>query len=149
MLPKIRIIPKKISNKSCSENFLQFPFLYNLIFQPYHLLSSLAPLEGGIDIYPRGLFCLKFDAEKLLFEPFFGIAHIFSSIQPKSECILPFLYNFIFKPYHLSSRLAPLQGEIHICTRGLFCPKFEADKLLLEAFCYMWTYCTTCYHRGY
>ncbi len=28
----------------------------------------------------------------------------------KSECIFPFLYNLIFKPYRLSSPLAPLRG---------------------------------------
>ncbi len=53
----------------------------------------------------------------------------------KSECIFPFLNNLIFKPYHLSSHLTPLQGGgIDIGPRWLFCPKFDAEKLLFEAF---------------
>ncbi len=45
------------------------------------------------------------------------------------------VYNLIFKPYHLSSPLAPLWGgEIVICPRRLFCPKFYVKKLLFEAF---------------
>ncbi len=85
-----------------------FSFLYNLIFKPYHLSSPPLPLQGEIDICPRELFCPEFDAEKLLFEPFFGIMHIFGSVQPKNECDFLFLYNVIFKPYLLST-LAPLQ----------------------------------------
>ncbi len=55
-----------------------FPSLFNLIFKPYHVSSSLAPLWGEIDICPRALSCLQFYAKKLLFEPFFGIMRIFS-----------------------------------------------------------------------
>ncbi len=80
-----------------------FPFLYNLIFKPYHLSSPLAPLQKEMDICLQWLFCPKFDAEKLLFEAILGILCIFRSVQPKSECNFPFLYNLIFKPYHLSS----------------------------------------------
>ncbi len=165
MLPKIRIIPKKASNKSFSaSNFGQkspqghmsifpksrapskdemveksegiFLFLYKLILKPYHLSSPLAPLGGGGEIgnYPRRLFGPKFYSKKLLFEPFFGILPIFGSVQPKRECIFPFLYNLIFKPYHLSSPLAPLWEVIGICPRAFFCPKFDPEKLLFEAF---------------
>ncbi len=59
------------------------------------ILSFEAPTSTGgegIDICPRGLFCPKFDAEKLLFETFFRILCI------SSECSFPFLYNLIFKP---------------------------------------------------
>ncbi len=80
-----------------------FPFLYNLIFKPYHLSSPLASLQREMDICPRRLFCPKFDAEKLFFEAFLGKLRIFGSVQPKSECNFSFLYNLIFKPYHLSS----------------------------------------------
>ncbi len=59
---------------------------------------------------------------------------IFGSVQPKSECIFLFLYDFIFKPYHLSSFPPPLQEEIDICPRGLFCLKFNAEKFLFEPF---------------
>ncbi len=58
------------------------PFLYNFIFKPYNLLNPLAPLQGEIDICPRRLFCPKFDVQKLLFEAFLGIMHIFGSGQP-------------------------------------------------------------------
>ncbi len=88
---------------------------YIHFFQPYHLSRSLAPLWGKIDICPCGLFCLKFDDEKLLFKALFRILRIFGSIQPKSECIFPLLYNFIFRPYHLSIPLAPLwERERHM-----------------------------------
>ncbi len=65
---------------------------------------------------------------------FFRITCIFGNIQHQSECVFPFLYNFIFKPYNLSRPVAPLSGEIDICLRGLFCPKFNAKKVLFEAF---------------
>ncbi len=110
-----------------------FPFLYNLVFKPYHFSRVLAPIWGEIDIYTKGLFCPKFDSKKLSFEPFFGIMRIFGSVQPKSECNFPFLYNLIFKPY-LSSPVAPIQGEIDIYPNGFFCPKSDAEKLLFEAF---------------
>ncbi len=40
---------------------------------------------------PSRPFYMKFDAEKLLFEAFFGIMRIFGSVYPKSECNFPFL----------------------------------------------------------
>ncbi len=87
-----------------------------------------------MDICPRGLFCPKFDAEKLISEAFFGIMRVFSSVhQPESVCNFPILYHLILKP-HFSSPLAPLQGEIDICPHRLFSPKFDAKKLLFEAF---------------
>ncbi len=58
-----------------------FPFLYNLIFKPYHVSSPVAPLRGEIVICPRRLFCLKFDAEKLLFEAFYGTVHILTTVR--------------------------------------------------------------------
>ncbi len=82
---------------------------------------------------PLWTFSPKFDAEKLLSEAFFGIMRVFSSVRPKSVCNFPILYHLIFKPY-LSSPLAPLQGEIDIHPRRLFCPKFDAKKLLFDAF---------------
>ncbi len=82
---------------------------YIHFFQPCHLSRPLAPLWGKIDICLRGLFCSKFDGEKLLFEASFGIMRIFGSVQPKSECIFPFLYNLIFKPYQ------------QCCARGAIC----------------------------
>ncbi len=119
-----------------------FPFLYNFIFKPYHRSSSLAPFQEGDTHMPSQTFCPKFDGEKLLFEAFFWdnayfffeIMHIFGSIQPKSECIFPFLYNFIFKPYRLSSPLALLRGEdTHTPSQNFF-PKFDTEKLLFEIF---------------
>ncbi len=90
-----------------------FPFLYNLIFKPYHLSSPLAPFQGEIDICPCGLFCPKFDAEKLLFKPFFEITRIFGSVQPKSECNFPFLYNLI----SFEAPSSTLAGDRHIPSR--------------------------------
>ncbi len=46
----------------------------------------------------------------------------------------PFLYKLISYLYHLSSPLAPLWVEIDICLPGLFFSKFDAEKLLFEAF---------------
>ncbi len=42
-------------------------------------------------ICPRGLLCLKFDAEKLSFKAFFRIMRIFGSVEPKSESLLFFI----------------------------------------------------------
>ncbi len=100
---------------------------------PFEPLSSI-PGRWETDICPCGLFCTKFYAKKLLFEAFFGIMRIFGSVQPKSECNFLFIYNLIFQLYHLSSPVAPLWGGIDICPRGLFCLKFDAEKLLFEAF---------------
>ncbi len=72
-----------------------FSFLYNLLFQLYHLSRLLAPLREEIDVYPRGLSCPKFDAEKLLFEAFFGIMGIFGSVQPKVSAIFRFCTKII------------------------------------------------------
>ncbi len=111
MLPKVGNILKNSSNKSFSaSNFWHKSLLglerhglniklylpietekYIHFFQPSHLSRPLAPL-GAIDIHPRGLFCPKFDAGKLLFKAFFGIMRIFGSVRPKSECSFPFLY---------------------------------------------------------
>ncbi len=84
---------------------------------------------------PSQTLLLKFDAYKPLFELFFGIMCIFGSIQPKSECNFPFLYNLIFKPYyHLSRPLPPLWEKIDIYPHRLFCPKFDAENLLFEVY---------------
>ncbi len=109
-----------------------FPFQYKIVFQPYPSFKPPSSTPGE-DI-ARELFCQKFDAEKLLFEAFLIIMSIFYSIPPTSECIFPLLSNLKFKPYHLSSPLAPLWGGIDLCACGLFCPKFDAEKLLFEAF---------------
>ncbi len=58
-----------------------FSFLYNLIFQPYHLSSPLALLRA----MPK----------KFYLKLFFGIMCIFGSVQLKSECNFPFLYKNI------------------------------------------------------
>ncbi len=73
---------------------MNFAFLYNLIFKPYPLSSPLAPLGRGIDICPRGLFCPKFNAKKLLFEAFFGIVRILTTViiginEIQTVCLQP------------------------------------------------------------
>ncbi len=83
---------------------------------------------------PWRTFCPKFDAEKLLFEAFFGIMRIFSIVQPKSECNFPFLYTSIFKSHHFSSPLAPLWGEIDICPHGLFVRNSMPKNFYLKLF---------------
>ncbi len=61
---------------------------YIHFFQQYHLPSQ----GGGIDICSRGLFCSKFDAEKLLllFKAFLGIMCIFGVFSPKVNAIFHF-----------------------------------------------------------
>ncbi len=81
---------KKASNESCSKlnsykkvsrhiclsppgewNQGSFPFLYIIRFQMYRSLEPAAPLLREIDIRARGLFCMKFNSEQLLFEVLF------------------------------------------------------------------------------
>ncbi len=126
-----------------------FLFLYNLIFQPYHL-SSPQLNSGRIDICPRGLFCPKFGAEKLLLDAFFGILRIFASVQPKSECTFSFLYNLIFKPYHLSSPLAPLRGRQTYAPAGFFVQNLMPKIFYLKLFFGIVRILTTVryYHRN-
>ncbi len=40
------------------------------------------------------------------------IMRIYGCVQPKSECIFPFLYNLIFQLYHLLTPVAPLGGGL-------------------------------------
>ncbi len=47
--------------------------------------KPLAPLMGEIDIRARGLFCVKFNFERLLFEAFFDVMRIFGGVEPQSE----------------------------------------------------------------
>ncbi len=155
-LPKIRNISKKASNKSFSaSNFGQkSPWQHMSISRPPPSLSGAKGLERwygwninhiifrgpyiqwgrDVDICPHGLLYLKFDAEKLLFEAFFGIICILGSIQPKSKCIFPFLHNSIFQPYHLSSFLTPLWGVADICPCGLFLSKIRYRKTFIWSF---------------
>ncbi len=76
-----------------------FPFLYNLIFKPYHLWNPLAPLWWGDRHMPLRTFFVQNSMLKNFYLElfFFSILHIFGSVQPKSECIFPFLYNLIFQ----------------------------------------------------
>ncbi len=116
--PKIRIIMKKASNKSCSElNFTQKSprarmsispmsergskdqLLYIIRFQTYWSLESLAPLMGEIDIWARWLFCVKFNSEQHLFEAFFDVMCIFGSVEPHCEFNFPLLYIIRFQTY--------------------------------------------------
>ncbi len=73
-------VARGLKRRYCWKKWMYFS-LYNLIFQPYHLLSPLAPLLGEIDIRPRWPFCPKFDAEKLLFKAFFGIVRILTTVR--------------------------------------------------------------------
>ncbi len=92
-----------------------------------------APLVGEIDICARGLFCVKFNSEQLLSEPFLDVMRIFGSVEPQSESNFPFLYKIqnilIFgDPYLHSLR------EIDMCAQWLFCTKCNAQILLFEQF---------------
>ncbi len=58
----------------------------------------------------------------------------FNSIEPQSESNFPFLYTKRFQTYWPLEHVAPLVGEIDICTRGLFCTKFNSKQLLFEDF---------------
>ncbi len=55
------------------------------------------------------------------------------SVQPKSECIFPFLYNVIFQPYHLSSPLAPLWREIDMPS-WTFSYEIRCQKIFIWSF---------------
>ncbi len=67
MLPKIRMIWEKASNKSCWElNSVQSP---------------AAPPWREIDVCAHWLFCTEFNAQQLLFESFLDIMHIFGNVE--------------------------------------------------------------------
>ncbi len=135
MLRKIRIIPKKFSNKSFSaSNFRQVREGICLSPPP----SGARGLERwnslNIKLYKNGKLhsLLGWTLRKILIIPKKASNKSFSasnfgqksprrymSIFPpewsddmveKSECIFPYLYNLIFKPYHVSRPQAPLQG---------------------------------------
>ncbi len=95
-------------------------------------------MKGGIDICPHGLFCLKFDVEKLLFEAFFGILRIFGSVQHKNECIFLFLYNLIFQlntcDNHMLSPVAIKNGLCphSSCSRALVLVEKDTKRLSKE-----------------
>ncbi len=92
-----------------------FPLMYNVIFKPCHLSRPLAPLCGEIHTYPRELFCLKFDVEKLLFEVFLGVMHIFSSVQSKSESLLFFILSRSNRILVLSYfQYSPVSGTLSV-----------------------------------
>ncbi len=42
-------------------------------------------------------FLMKFNAEQLLFQPFFDAIRIFGSVEPQTESTFPFLYIIIFQ----------------------------------------------------
>ncbi len=46
-------------------------------------------------------------------------------------------YNIIFQPYQSFEPPSSTVGEIGICSRGLFCTKFNSEQLLFEAF-FVW-----------
>ncbi len=56
----------------------------------------------------------------LLFETFFDVMRIFSSIQPKSECNLPFPYGIIFQTcQYFEPPCSTLGGDKHMRPRNL------------------------------
>ncbi len=52
-----------------------------------------------VDICAYWLFCLKFNAQQLLFEPFSNIIGNFGSVEPEIESTFSFQYNVIFGVY--------------------------------------------------
>ncbi len=150
MPTKLLIISKRASNKSCwelnfyekhsgrtylsppgvdleaTQKWMQFPFLYKLITNPYHLSSPLAPLWG--ETYAFTDFFFEIRCRKTFIWSFFGIWHIFGSVQPKSEYIFPFLYNLIFQlntgDNHVSSPVAIKNGV---------CPHLGCSSALSES----------------
>ncbi len=56
----------------------------------------------------------------------------------KSECIFSFLYNLIFKPYHLSNPLAPLQRRWTYALADFFVQNSMLKNFYLKLF---WEYC--------
>ncbi len=118
-LPKIRIIWEKVSNKG------------------YRALNSLqtvtAPLQegGGIDVCAHRIFCADFTARQILFEVLFlDITHIFGNValSPKVNLLSHFWTSKNLKDNNLWSSLAPLLGEIDVCTRWLFYTEFDVQK---------------------
>ncbi len=77
-------------------------------FKHTDLWSPLAPLMGEIDLCAQELFCMKFNSEQILFEPFFNVLRIFGITELQSESNRPFLR---FYRYWSLEPLTPLMGR--------------------------------------
>ncbi len=117
---QIKVFPPRISDKKVHESIVTFRASGSTAMGDRHM--------------PLWTFLSKIQCRKTLIWSFFGYNAYLWQRSAQSECIFTLVYNFIFKPYHLSSQLAPLQGEIHLCPRGLFCPKFVVKNFYLKLF---------------
>ncbi len=61
------------------------------------------------------LFCMEFNAQQLLFEPFLDIMRIFGSVEPSSESTFPLFFIIIFQTHQSLEPLAALWREVDIC----------------------------------
>ncbi len=76
-----------------------------------NLSSPLALLLLEIDMCVRCVFCRKLNYGQLLFEAFFNFIGNFGSIEPYSDCTIPFQY-IIFETSPSFKLPAPLLEEI-------------------------------------
>ncbi len=75
-----------------------FPFQHNITFETYQPLKPLSfTLEGGRQVCHY--FCIEFNAQQLLSEPFLDTMRIFGSIEPSSESTFLLFYIIIFRTY--------------------------------------------------
>ncbi len=68
-----------------------------LYFNHINLSSPLSPFQGEIDIRPRGLFQMKFNAKELLLEGFWMGCVFLAALSPKWNVCYRFYLNFCYK----------------------------------------------------
>ncbi len=121
---------------SRSKLYLLSHFCILLFFKEDNISISLVLFRGEIDICARGLFCMKFNFEQLLFKAFLMRCVFLAVSSPKLDlprfCILLFFKeeNFSIPQIHWGGG----EERIDICARGLFCTKFNFEQLLFKAF---------------
>ncbi len=82
-----------------------------LYFKDGNLLSPLAPLRGKIDKCDRGLFCMKFNDEQLLFQTFLMWCIFLAALSPKLNPLSHFCTVLYFKDRNVSSPITTLWGR--------------------------------------
>ncbi len=125
---------KEASNKSCWEFFFSFSVSVQFNISTISSFEHPTSTPRGDRHMPLQTFLSEIRCRKTFSWALFWDNAYFQQHLAQKWMYFPFLYNFIFKPYHLSSPLAPLQGEIDICPRTLPRPKFDAETLLFASF---------------
>ncbi len=152
-LPKIHIISKKASNKSCSKlNFIQKSLrahtsIYrtseaaglqrSVYLKSYNVHKWKSPPTStpGWDVHVCSLtFLYEIQFRTTFIWTFFDVMHIFGSVEPQSESNFPFLYIIRFQIYwSLELPSSTCGGDRHMCL-GTFLYEIQFRITLIWSF---------------